>query len=83
MTNTRLILTMAVMPIVVALTVGVGGVWLTGDVRVFGLVGLAAAIVGAGLVGYFNWRARFRRQIRDEADDEAAPPSRSVREEEA
>jgi uncharacterized membrane protein len=69
-TNTRLIVTMAVMPMVIALTAGVGGVWLTGDVRVFGLVGLAAAIVGAGLVGYFNWRARFRRQMIDEADHE-------------
>jgi uncharacterized membrane protein len=70
MTNTRLIVIMAVMPIVVALTVGLGGVWLTGDVRLVGLVGLAAAIVGAGLVGYFNWRARFRRRILDEADHE-------------
>jgi hypothetical protein len=69
-TNTRLIVTMAVMPVVTALTVGIGGVWLTGEVRVFGLVLLAAAIVGAGLVGYFNWRARFRRQILGESDDE-------------
>ena len=51
MTTTGLIMTMAVMPIVVALTVGLGGVWLTGDVRVVGLVELAAAIVGAGLEG--------------------------------
>jgi hypothetical protein len=53
-TNTGLIMTMAVMPIVVALTVGLGGVWLIGDVRVVGLAGMAAAVVGAGLVGYFN-----------------------------
>jgi hypothetical protein len=69
-TNTRLIVTMAVMPVMTALTVGIGGVWLTGEVRVFGLVLLAAAIVGAGLVGYFHWRARFQRQILGEADDE-------------
>ncbi len=65
MTNTRLVVTMAVMPIVVALTVGLGRVWLTGDVRLVNSVGLAAAIVGAGLVGYFNWRARFRRRVLD------------------
>jgi uncharacterized membrane protein len=56
--NKKLIMTMAVMPIVVASTVGVGGVWLTGDLRVFGLVGLVAAIVGAGLLGFFHWGAR-------------------------
>ena len=43
--------------------------WLTGDVRAFGLVLLAAAI-GAGLVAYFNWRAKFRRRSLVEADDE-------------
>ena len=59
MTTTGLIMAMAVMPIVVALTVGLGGAWLTGDVRVVGLVGLAAAIVGAGLVGYFNCERGF------------------------
>ena len=69
MRNTRLIVTMAVMPVVIALTAGIGGVWLTGDVRAFGLVLLAAAI-GAGLVAYFNWRAKFRRQSLVEADDE-------------
>jgi hypothetical protein len=60
---------MAVMPVVTALTVGIGGVWLTGEVRVFGLVLLAAAIVGVGLVGYFNWRAKLRRRILAESDD--------------
>jgi hypothetical protein len=69
-TNTRLIVAMAVMPVVTALTAGIGGVWLTGEVRVFGLVLLAAAIVGAALVGYFNWRAKFQHQILGEADDE-------------
>ena len=51
MTNQGLVLTLAVMPILTASTVGIGGVWLTGDLRVFGLVWLIAAIVGAGLVG--------------------------------
>jgi hypothetical protein len=61
---------MAVMPVVTALTVGIGGVWLTGEVRVFGLVLLATAIVGVGLVGYFNWRANLRRRTLAETDDE-------------
>ena len=70
MTNTRLIVTMAVMPIVIASTVGIGGVWLTGDLRVFPLVGLVAAIVGAGLLGVFNWQERCQRRILDEANHE-------------
>ena len=69
-TNTRLIVTIAVIPVVTAFTVGIGGVWLTGDVRVFGLVLLAAAIVGAGLVGYFNWRAKCQHRVLTETDDE-------------
>lgn len=69
MTSTRLLVILAVMPIVAALTV-IGGVWLMGDLRTFGLVGLAAAIIGAGLVGYFNWRAKFQRRILGEADSE-------------
>lgn len=70
MTDRNLIVIMAVMPILTALAVGTGGVWLTGDLRVFGLVGLAAAIVGAGLVGYFNWRAKLQRRILGEAEVE-------------
>jgi uncharacterized membrane protein len=67
MTNSRLILTMAVMPILTALTVGMAGVWLTGDLRVIGLVGLIAAILGAGLVGFFHWRAQLQRRGLSEA----------------
>lgn len=70
MTGRKLIVNMAVMLIIAALTVGTGGVWLTGDLRMFGLVGLAAATVGAGLVGYFNWRAQLQRRIFGDADDE-------------
>ena len=50
MTNKGLILTMAVMPILAVSTAGIGGVWLTGGLKMFGLLWLAA-IVGAGLVG--------------------------------
>jgi hypothetical protein len=69
-TNARLILIMAVIPIMTALTVGIAGVWLTGDPRVFGLVGLGAAIVGAALVGYFSWRAKLRRRILGDGEEE-------------
>jgi hypothetical protein len=69
-TNTKLIVMMAVIPIVTALTMGIAGVWLRGDPRVFGLVGLGAAIVGAALVGYFNWRAKLRRRILNDGEDE-------------
>jgi hypothetical protein len=53
-----------------ALTVGIAGVWLTGDPRVFGLVGLGAAIVGVALVGYFSWRAKLRRRILGDGEEE-------------
>lgn len=69
MTDRKLIVIMAVMPILTALTLGIGGAWLTGDARVLGLVGLAAAIVGAGLVGFFT-RAKLQRRILGDADDE-------------
>ena len=55
MTNGQLFLIMVVMPFFTALTVGVGTAWLTGDVRMFGVVGLIAAIVGGALMGYFEW----------------------------
>lgn len=70
MTNRKVIVIMAVMPFFTALTVGIGGVWLTGDLRVFGLVGLAAAIAGAGLVAYLNWRAKLRRRISGDTENE-------------
>lgn len=67
MTNGKLILIMAVMPFLTALTLGSAAVWLTGDLRLFGLVGLVAAIVGGALVGFFNWRARLRQRMLEDA----------------
>ena len=55
---------------VAALAVGLGAVWVTGDASVFGVVGIIAAMIGTGLVGYFNWRAKFRRRIPSATDDE-------------
>jgi len=37
---------------------------------VFGVVGIIAAMIGTGLVGYFNWRGTFRRRILSATDDE-------------
>ena len=42
---------------------GVTAVWLTGEVRVFGLVGLPAAIVAGLLVVYFDWREKLLRRM--------------------
>ena len=62
--------TMALMPFVAALAVGLGAVWVTGDASVFDVVGIIAAMIGTGLVGYFSWRAKFRRRNLSATDDE-------------
>jgi hypothetical protein len=54
MTTRRSIVTMALTPFVAALAVGLGAVWVTGDASVFGVVGISTAMIGTGLVGYFN-----------------------------
>ena len=70
MTNSQLFLLMVGMPFFTALTVGVAAAWLTGDVRMFGVVGLIAAIVGGALMGYFEWRARLRKGVPEDAKSE-------------
>jgi hypothetical protein len=50
MTPRRWIVTMALMPFVAAPAVGLGAVWVTGDASVFGVVGIIAAMIGAGLL---------------------------------
>ena len=52
MTNRRLKMTNALMPFIAGLAVGIGGMWLTGNARLFGVMGLIAATIGVGLVGY-------------------------------
>ena len=52
----------------VVLAVGIMAVWLTAEVRVFGLVILPTAIVAGLLVVYFEWRAKLRRQVLGERD---------------
>jgi hypothetical protein len=56
MRNSRLVLFLAAGPLAAAVVIGGGLAWLAGDLRVVGLVGLAAAIVGAGLTGYYQSR---------------------------
>ena len=52
----------------VVLAAGVTAVWLTAEVRVFGLVLLSTAIVAGLLVVYFEWRAKLRHRVLGERD---------------
>ena len=52
----------------VVLAAGISTVWLTAEVRVFGLVILPTAIVAGLLVVYFEWRAKLRRRVLGERD---------------
>ena len=47
----------------VVLAAGITAVWLTEEVRVFGLVILPTGIVAGLLVVYFDWRAKLRRRM--------------------
>lgn len=61
--STILAMALAFVAMWVVLAVGVTAVWLTGEVRVFGLVGLPAAIVAGLLVVYFDWREKLLRRM--------------------
>ena len=54
---------LSVVCIFVVLTAGATAVWLTSEVRVFGLVLLPTAVVAGLLVVYFDWRATLRNRI--------------------
>ncbi len=60
---------LAFISIFVVLTAGATAVWLTSEVRVFGLVALPTAIVAGLLVVYFDWRAKLRSKILANRDD--------------
>ena len=49
---------------------GITAVWLTEEVRVFGLVMLPTAIVAGLLVVYFEWRAKLLNGIRDQRHED-------------
>lgn len=53
---------LALISVWVALAAGFTAVWLTADLRMFGLVILPAAIIASLLVLYFEWRARMRQR---------------------
>jgi hypothetical protein len=54
------------------LAVAIVAMLMTGDWRAFGLVILAAGLIGTGLAGYFHWRAKLRHQLLGESDDRRA-----------
>jgi hypothetical protein len=66
--ETVLALALAFFALWVVLAVGITAVWLTSEVRVFGLVILPTAIVAGLLVVYFDWRAKLRRRVLAERD---------------
>jgi len=66
--ETVVALALAFFGIWVVLAVGITAVWLTSEVREFGLVMLPTAIVAGLLVVYFDWRAKLRRRVLAERD---------------
>jgi hypothetical protein len=66
---TILAVALAFVGIWVVLATGATAVWLTGEVRVFGLVALPTAIVAGLLVVYFDWREKLLRRMLDEPKD--------------
>ena len=66
--ETIVALALAFFSIWVVLAVGITAVWLTSEVRMFGLVILPTAIVAGLLVVYFDWRAKLRRRVLAERD---------------
>ena len=66
--ETIVALALALFSIWALLAVDITAVWLTSEVRVFGLVILPTAIVAGLLVVYFDWRAKLRRRVLAERD---------------
>lgn len=60
---TVLAVVLAFASIWIVLATGATAVWLTGEVRVFGLVALPTAIVASLLVVYFDWRQKLLRRM--------------------
>jgi hypothetical protein len=53
----------------IVIVVDATAVWLTGEVRVFGVVALPTAIVASLLVVYFDWREKLLRRMLAEPKD--------------
>lgn len=60
---------LAFISLFVVMIAGSTAVWLTSEVRVFGLVVLPTAIVAGLLVVYFDWREKLRDRIMADRDD--------------
>ena len=60
---------LAFISLFVLMIAGSTAVWLTSEVRVFGLVVLPTAIVAGLLVVYFDWRAKLHNRILADRDD--------------
>ena len=60
---TTVALALVFISIWVVLAAGITAVWLTEEVRVFGLVILPTGIVAGLLVVYFAWRDNLRRRV--------------------
>ena len=60
---------LAFISLFVVMIAGSTAVWLTSEVRVFGLVVLPTAIVAGLLVVYFDWRAKLRHRILADRDE--------------
>ena len=59
---------LAFISLFVVMTTAIAAVWLTSEVRVFGLVMLPTAIVAGLLFVYFDWRAKLRNRILADRD---------------
>jgi hypothetical protein len=68
-TSAIVAIVLAFISIFVVMIAGSTAVWLTSEVRVFGLVVLPTAIVAGLLVVYFDWRATLRTSILADRDD--------------
>lgn len=68
-TSETVAIVLAFISIFVVLTTGAIAVWLTSEVRVFGLMALPTAIVAGLLVVYFDWREKLRNRILADRDD--------------
>ena len=68
-TAKNLAVALAFVAIWVVLAAGATAVWLTAEVRAFGLVALLTAIVAALLVVYFDWREKLLRRMLAEPKD--------------
>ena len=60
---------LAFISLFVVMIAGSIAVWLTSEVRVFGLVALPTAIVAGLLVVYFDWRAKRHNRLLADRDD--------------